>query len=426
MTKPYDYTILKVAVWKSTISPPRSLQKNENRAPNTGVIASFLLCFFPYILSSMPSQFPLPAMTASGKSKNTEWTLFASNEEAWNSILADCAKAEKSIDLEQFIFEDDEFGRKLIDVCASRASAGVKVRFLWDAIGSFSFFGSGKADELRQKGIELLFWKTLVPPYFKVPNYRSWYLRNHRRTLTIDGRTAYTGSMCVSDSMKNWRDTNVRLQGPVAISMQNAFDRMWERARKSKKLPLRKVSRDKEFLYVTNYPAPGRRHIYTSLIEAIRGAHRYIYITTPYFVPTHRLVNVLRNAARDGVDVRIILPEKTDHYPTLDLAARSFFSSLLESHVRIFLYQGNVIHSKSVAIDGTWATVGSMNLDSASMLYNFEANIISTNPQFAQEVTAHFLHDIQESDEVPIRDWKNRFFIEKIPEILIRLVSKFL
>lgn len=374
----------------------------------------------------MPSQTSLPTMTASGRSRNTSWTLYALNEETWATMLADCAKAEKSIDLEQFIFATDGFGQKLIDICAQRAALGVKVRFLWDAAGSFTFWGSNIAEDLRKKGIELVFWKTLIPSYMTVPNFRSWFLRNHRRTLVIDGRIGYTGSMAVRDAMKNWRDTNVRLEGPVVASMQNAFDRMWLRARKSKRLPARTAPQDTEFFYVTNNPSPGKRHIYRALAEAVRGAKRYIYITTPYFVPTHRLLRLIRAASRDGVDVRIIVPERTDHYPTLDIAARSFFATLLESHARIFLYQGNIIHSKAVVVDGEWATIGSMNLDSASLLYNFEASIITTNAVFAEELSAHFLRDMEESREVSLKEWRSRFFLERIPEFLIRLVSKFL
>lgn len=362
----------------------------------------------------------------------TSWTLYATNEEAWSAMLADCARARESIVLEQFIFTNDEYGKKLIDICAERAAAGVKIRFLWDAAGSFSFFGSDIVRDLRARGIELIFWKTLIPSYFKVPNFRSWYLRNHRRTLVIDGMIGYTGSICVDDRMKGWRDTNARFEGPVVREMGNAFDRMWARAAQRKPLPRRLRVRDREFRYVTNYPAPKRRHVYTELIEAIRGARHYIYITTPYFVPTHRLARVIRLAAHRGVDVKIILPERTDHYPTLDLAARSYFSGLLESGARIYLYSGdtedsaNIIHSKSVVVDGDWATVGSMNLDSASLLYNFEANIITRNTKFAEELSAHFVHDLQGSKEVKLDDWNKRFFTEKILLYAIRVIRRFL
>ena len=353
------------------------------------------------------------------------WTLYASNEEAWAAMLKDCAQAKTTIDLEQFIFVNDDFGKKLIEVCAERAAAGVKVRFLWDAAGSFTFLGSSIVDDLREKGAELLFWKTLIPSYYKVPNFRSWFLRNHRRTLVIDGSVGYTGSMSVYDPMKNWRDTSVRIEGSVAEEMENAFERMWGRATKSKNLPRRIRAKDPGFRYITNYPAPGRRHLYSNLMEAIRGARHYIYITTPYFVPTHRLARVIKLAAHRGVDVQIIMPEVSDHY-AVDLGARSYFKMMLESGVRIFLYSGNMIHSKVTIVDGEWATVGSLNLDSASLLYNFEANIVSTDTKFAEELSAHFVHDIQDSKEVHLNEWRDRFFLEKLPEVAIKIVRKFL
>ncbi len=356
----------------------------------------------------------------------TSWTLFGTNEEAWLSMLEDCRNAKESIHLEQFIFTNDEFGQKLINVCIERAKAGVDVAFLWDAAGSFTFFGSDLAHELREKGIKLLFWKTLVPSYFKVPNFRSWFLRNHRRTLVIDEKIGYTGSMCIKDSIKNWRDTNVRLEGPVVISMQKAFDRMWMQASGRRYVSQTKTPRDLEFAYRTNSPTPGKKFLYRDIVEAIRNAKHYIYITTPYFVPPHRLLRVLKLAAHRGVDVRIIIPEKSDHYPALDLGARSFFHTLFKSGVRIFLYGDPVIHSKVIIVDGTWATVGSLNLDNASFLYNYEANIVSTNSKFAEELAAHFVHDLVDSKEVDAKEWHNRFFIEKIPEYLIRLVRKFL
>ena len=355
------------------------------------------------------------------------WKLYSSNEEAWASMLTDCANAKTSIDLEQFIFIADEFGQKLIDICAERAKQGVKVRFLLDAAGCFTFWGSNIAEILKEKGIELLFWRTLIPEYFKAPDFRSWYLRNHRRTLVIDNKISYTGSICIFDRLKNWRDTNVRLEGPIANKMQKAFENMWFRAKENKVgFPKHKpVPKINGFSYITNFPFPRRRLLYKTIIDAIRKADRYIYITTPYFVPTHRLFRVIKNASERGVQVTILLPEKADHY-SVDLGARSYFTAMLESGIKIFLYTGNVIHSKSMTIDGTWSTVGSLNLDSASLLYNFEANIVSTDPEFAKELESHFITDIQNSREISLTEWQNRFFLEKIPEILIKLVKKFL
>ena len=358
----------------------------------------------------------------------TRWSLYASNEDAWKAILADCAAAKTSIALEQFIFAKDEMGEKLIDICAERAADGVEVRFLWDAYGSFTFWGSNIVEELRGKGIRLVFWKTLVPAYNSVPNIRSWFLRNHRRTLVIDEKIGYTGSICIRDNMKDWRDTNARFEGPVVASMQEAFDRMWARALKHKRTPILKLPRDPEFSYVTNSPGPSKRRMYRALVDAIRGAERYVYLTTPYFVPTHRLLRVIKLAAYRGLDVRLLLPERSNYY-SVDLGAQSFFATLLGSGVRIFLYpnkNGRIIHGKTAVIDGTWATVGSLNLDNVSLLYNFEANIVATNSRFVEEVSAQFIRDTAISKEVDPAQWKGRFFIEKLPEIAIRLVRKFL
>lgn len=347
-------------------------------------------------------------------------------------MLADCAAAKDSIVLEQFIFYTDDFGKKLIDICAERAKAGVKVRFLWDAVGSFSFMGSNIAADLRTKGIRLVFWRTLIPGYFTLSNFRSWFLRNHRRTLVIDGRVGYTGSICIKDAMRNWRDTNARFEGPVVTEMAEAFERMWARAVKNrymdpwKRAPL---ASGRDFRYETNYPAPGGRRLYRALVEAVRNAHTYVYLTTPYFVPTRRLARVIRLAARRGVDVRILIPDKSNYF-AIDLGARSFFTPLLEARARIFLYPNkngeSLVHGKTAVVDGHWSTLGSLNLDHVSLLYNFEANIVSTDPRFAEELEAHFIHDMQKSQEVALEDWKNRFFLEKLPEYAIRLVRKFL
>jgi cardiolipin synthase len=355
----------------------------------------------------------------------TSWKIFDANEAAWEAMIADCKKAEKSIVLETLIFVTDDFGQRLIDVCAERANAGVKVRFLWDAWGSFSFFGSNIVADLKTKNIELAFWKTIIPAYYKVPNFRSWFFRNHRRTLVVDGKVGYTGSMCVKDAMKNWRDTNLRIEGSVVAEMQNAFNRMWARALDQKPLPKRIKARHQEFRYLTNYPLPGRRHLYSELVEAIRHSRKYIYITTPYFVPTRRLARVLRLAAMRNVDVKIIMPETSNH-PFVDLAARGFFSSMLSSGVKIFLYQGENIHGKTTVIDGDWASVGSMNMDGISLLYNFEANIVSTSPRFTEEMVAHFVHDLQKAREITLVEWEKRSFLQKWLELPARLVRKFL
>ena len=234
----------------------------------------------------------------------TRWKIYDANESAWEAMIADCAKAKKSIVFETLIFVTDDFGQRLIDVCAERAAAGVDVRFLWDAWGSFSFFGSNIVADLQKKGIRLVFWKTIIPAYYKWSNFRSWFFRNHRRTLVVDERVGYTGSMCVADRMKDWRDTSIRLEGPVVTEMQNAFDRMWARALDVKPLPKARACPPSRvpLRHQLSCPRPTAH-----LCRAGRGYPPCAQIYLHHFAvfrPTRRLARVLRLAAHRGVDVK--------------------------------------------------------------------------------------------------------------------------
>jgi cardiolipin synthase len=370
----------------------------------------------------------------------TRWKLYTDGEDTWQAMITACEQAEHSIDLEQFIFVNDAIGQRLIATCAEKARKGVHVRFLWDAAGSFHLFGSGMVNELRKKGIDLVFFKTLIPGFFKVPDYRSWFFRDHRKTLIVDGHIGFTGGVGVWEKVRNWRDMHMRIEGPVVAEMQMAYDAMWMRAthgtiekrkkRRNKNKKKRNGRNGSDFIYETNNPLPRKRRIYNALVEAIRNAKKTVFIVTPYFVPTRKLSRVIRLATHRGVDVRIILPAVSDH-PVVDFGARSYFQSMLEAGVKIYLYKGNLeddgmIHSKTTIVDDTWATIGTMNMDTISLLYNFEANIISTNRQFAAELTEVFWRNLRRSDLVRLHEWENRLFLLKIPEFVVKWVRKFL
>lgn len=355
----------------------------------------------------------------------TSWNFYTTNDEGWDAMLQACEDAKESIDLEQFIFIRNDIGNKFIDVCSRKAALGVKVRFLWDAAGSFSFYNSSTITELKEKGIELVFFKTLFPSIFKFHNYKSWYLRNHKRTLVVDNKIGFTGSICFSDEMKNWRDTVVRLDVPVVKEMQEEFESTWNRAKNRKKDKVHKSKSGSEFRYVTNYPFIRKHFLYKETIEAIRTARKSILITTPYFVPTRHLSKVIRGAGKRGVEIKIIVPLWSDH-PIVDLCSRSFYTKMLKAGVRIYLYKGEMVHSKTMIVDGKWSSVGTLNMDAASLLYNFEANIISTNVLFASELTEHFNTDLKDTDEVTYEVWNNRFWVEKFFGYFARFLRDFL
>lgn len=355
----------------------------------------------------------------------TIWKFYTSNEEALNAMIEACDNAKESINLEQFIFIPDSFGNRLIDVCAKKASQGVKVRFIWDAAGSFNIFGSNIIENLKNKGIELVFFKTLFPSFFDFSNYKSWYFRNHRRTLVIDKEIGFTGSICIYEKMKEWRDTNIRIKGLVVNDMNKAFERMWDRANGKK---LNKIKHDRpsdhEFRYISNNPIPRHRRLYHHVLEAIRNSQKYIYITTPYFVPTRHLARVLRLAAHRGIDVKIMIPKYSDQ-TFVDLSSKTFFTSMLKSGVKIFLYNEKMLHAKTIIIDGDWSSVGTLNMDNVSLLYNFEANIVSINNKFAEELVSHFVFDIKNCEEITLEQWKNRYWVEKLAIFFMKFIRGF-
>ncbi|MCR4334296.1 MAG: phospholipase D-like domain-containing protein [Patescibacteria group bacterium] len=354
----------------------------------------------------------------------TIWRFYLNSSEAWEAMLIACNEAKVSIDLEQFILGTDEIGNKFLDVCRQKAREGVRVRILCDTAGSFGLYNSNIPKKLRDDGIQIAFFNTLLP--WGKHNHTSWFFRDHKKLLIIDKSLAFTGGVCISEEMKNWRDTHVKIDDGVVEQMNLSFNDMWRRAFKNKtKNYIPTISTDPSFNYVTNSPLPRRRFIYYSFIDAIRNATKYIYLTTPYFVPDKRFIRIIKLAKRRGVDVRLIIPYSSN-YKTVDLGSRSYFQNILKSGIRIFRYKDSMIHTKTAVIDDEWATVGSFNLDNLSFLYNFEGNIISTDKQFASELKSHFIHDLEKSEELMLDEWKKRPFIEKLLETLIKPVRKIL
>lgn len=340
-------------------------------------------------------------------------------------MLEACRTATSTIDLEIFIFTPDEIGQRFINACAEAAKRGVRVRFIWDAAGSFTFFKTSIIEDLQKKGIELRFFKTFFPAFLSVHRYRSWYFRDHHRTMVIDGKIGFTGSTSIEKRMEKWRDTTVCIEGPVVRDMQTAFEQMWGQAvnKRFAKKPAEFRS-NYEFEYITNTPIPRTRHLYKRVLEAIRTAQKSVYITVPYFVPNHKLARVIRLAAHRGVDVRILIPAASD-FPTVDLGARTFFHQFLKAGISIYLYRG-MIHTKSIIIDGMWSTVGTLNLDHISLMYNYEANLVTSDKNFTNDLTDHFYTDIENAHRVTTEEWERRFFVEKIATFLVSLIRSFL
>ena len=349
------------------------------------------------------------------------WKFYLQPEELWEAMLADFEEAKVSIDCEQYIFNIDDTGRRFIDCLIKKAKEGVRVRLLLDAMGSCYLFVSLYPKELAAAGIEVAFFNPVSP--WRVYNATSWFLRDHRKISVIDSRVGYTGGAAIDSAQRGWRDTNVRVEGMVVKEMEEAFIRLWEktkngRAPKIKRNTTKAIESAVEPLhFLTNAPRFREREVYHYLLRAIRRAERYVYLTTPYFVPSVRLFAGLIRAAKRRVDVRILVPEVSD-VRTVDVAAGSYFTIALKSRVKIFRYKNRVLHAKTSVIDDAQATVGSTNLDNISLLFNYEGDVWGGAPQFVEEVKSRFLADIKNAEELTLENWSRRPLRRKVLEAL--------
>jgi len=313
-------------------------------------------------------------------------------------MYQDCAKATKSIELEQYIFENDAVGQRFIELFIEKAVHGVKIFIICDRFGSSSFYGSPLIQKLRHHGGRIYFYNIIR--YWDVFRPWRWFPRTHIKTLLVDSSIAYTGGVCFAEQMKNWRDTQIRITGPVVEQIRKAFDRA-ELIIKHKRPALRAITTDRagEFIYLQSYPLLSWHIIYVELVRAIGQAKHFVYLTTPYFTPNGHFRRMLRDAPARGVTVMLLVPEHSGSMLT-DWVCLSYAGKLLEAGVRIFLYQKSVIHCKTVVIDDQWATVGSTNMDILSFFRNRESNLMIRNTDAVADLKRHFLADLGSSLEL--------------------------
>ncbi len=355
----------------------------------------------------------------------TEWKFYLRPDDVWEAMLKDCASAKVSIDIEQYIFINDRVGERFLDILKKKAGEGVKVRLLCDAVGSPSAFSWFDSWGVHGTGVEVRFFNVIKPwlPY----SLMKFFLRDHKKLMIVDSVIGYTGGVGIWDKMSDWRDTHVRVKGPVVAEMMTAFETMWAVAGEGKRLmKFTEASVPTgRFHFLTSAPRTHQRFIYHDLIEAIRSAEHYIYLTTPYFIPDHRLLRVLRLAVRRRVDVRLLVPQASDVF-LADIAASSYFKTLLKGGIRIYRYRGKTLHVKAGVIDDKWGTVGSANLDNFSLRYNYEGNLVSANEEFIAELKGHFMTDLKQTRELLRSEWNQRPFIQKLKERLIWPLRKLL
>lgn len=316
------------------------------------------------------------------------------------------AAARAWVHFENYIFRDDRTGRLFADALAERARAGVRVRVLYDALGSF---GTGHRfwRALRRAGAEVRAFHPIISGHpFDI------FVRDHRKLVVADGARAMLGGLCIGDEWAGdptrgrqaWRDTMLTVCGPAAAALDATFASVWKRTGPSLATDELNVDPqscgDVAIQVVSGMPFEGRIYRVTQLIAA--AARERLWITDAYLVPPAPLYAALLEAARSGVDVRLLVPSASD-LPILRSFTRAGYRELLRAGVRVFEWLGTMIHAKTLVADRHWARVGSSNLNVSSLLGNFELDVLTDDPAAADALAAQFRRDLQGSREVVLR-----------------------
>ena len=337
--------------------------------------------------------------------------LLRDGKEAFPAMLEAIEAAEHHVLLEMYWFDSDSAGRRFARALTDAAARGAQVAVLYDSLGSIEASGS-MFDELQKSGVLVVEYNPLLPwrRRFKMGRLSR---RDHRKILVVDGDVGFTGGINLSDlwlptedNGGGWRDDAVMLRGPAVSGFIEAFRRTWY-AQGGPRLELPATiggsSAGKHDVRVLTENGPRhRREIITAYLYRIYGAKSRVWLTNSYFMPNRRVVRALKRAADRGVDVRILLPGKSD-VEVVRHAGRAIWGGLLRHGVRIYEWQKSILHSKTAVVDGVWSTIGSMNLDYRSLLWNLEVNVAVLDAEFGRVMERSFEQDLSESSEVDPR-----------------------
>ena len=327
-------------------------------------------------------------------------------EENYPAWLEAIASARSTIHFETYIIHRDDIGLQFAEALAERARHGVCVRLLYDWFGSWSFSLRGRWPMLARAGVEV---RCFNPPRFDRPF--GWVSRDHRKVITIDGRVAFVSGLCVGHRwigdperhVEPWRDTGVMIEGPAVADVELAFAETWAIA--GVPLPATDLP-DRASIpavgtvmarVVASTPTTAQLYRLDQLIAA--GARRSLWLTDAYFVGTTLYVEALKSAAMDGVDVRLLVPGASD-VPFIGSLSRAGYRPLLEAGVRVFEWNGSMLHAKTAVADSRWARVGSTNLNLTSWIGNWELDVAVEDEPFAHAMDAMYLDDLSHATEV--------------------------
>jgi len=359
----------------------------------------------------------------------------------YHAMFSAIEQAKNHINMETYIFEDDEVGRQFAELLISKQRSGVQVNLIYDSVGSINtpkeFFTL-----LKDSGVNVLEFNPINPLLAR----KGWQLsqRDHRKLLVVDGQIAFVGGINISSVYSSgsfgkshsdkdkppWRDTHLRIAGPVVSEFQKLFMATWNQQKGEPLAPRdyfpQLANKGNEIVRaIGSSPEEAYSQIYATLLSAINSAETQVFLTNAYFVPDPQLLAALKEAAQRGVDVRLLLPEKTDS-SLVYYASRSYYDELLSAGVKIHERQDALLHAKTALIDGVWSTVGSTNLDWRSFVNNQEINAVILGQAFGAQMQTLFEKDLESSKLVTLQEWRKRSIGARIKEKGARLWAHWL
>jgi|SRR5579863_197497 len=357
----------------------------------------------------------MPVKAAPRKSLHLAVRVYTEGDELYADMLDAIAGARSNVKLESYIFADDEVGRRFIATLCERAQAGVEVRVYLDAAGSL-FWGPRAVEKALRAGRVQVRW-------FHRWHWRDplrYNRRNHRKLLVVDGQVGYLGGFNIhrQNSLalygeKRWRDTQVRVEGEAAQALETLFDAFWHNRR-----PLRPdIELPGGDALVTNHSRLGRLFLRDLYARRFGDAKHSIHLTTPYFIPDYRTRRRLMQAALRGVEVRVLVPHKSNER-IAQWAAHAAYANLLAAGVHIHEYLPRMLHAKTMTVDGAWCSVGTANLDYRSFFLNYELTLVSESKPLVETLEGNFQTDQGESMEIQPRRWAGRHWWLRTLEVI--------
>jgi cardiolipin synthase len=381
------------------------------------------------------------SVTESPLTKGNKVTLLADGQAAYAAMFKAIQDAKDHINLETFIIEDDDVGRKFADLLLQKQAEGVQVNLIFDSVGSYStpaaFF-----QRLQDGGIQVVEFNPVNP----LKAHGHWLLAHpdHRKILIIDGKIAIAGGINISKVYSSglsgrgedkgeplpWRDTDVQIEGPAVAEFQKLFFDTWQKQQGPELsgrnyFPDPKESGNALVRVVGSTPGQDNRITFIVYVSAITFAKHSVHLTNAYFIPDDQILDAFTDAARRGVDVKIIVPAKTDSKLALH-AQRYNYSELLKAGVKLYERRNALLHAKTAVIDGVWSTVGSTNMDYWSLLSDDEVNAVILSHEFAIEMEKMFARDLAESDQIQWEEWQKRSLFQRLRESFAHVFSRWM